>query len=355
MKNESDYFCHLVFLIQNENHALNAISALRSDSKYTFIILDKYTGLEVEKKIPKDAGHSLIILSNPGEKLFYNVGYLGRILMVLRVRNIYRAILSDIGKNSDRVKIIIGNDSALAKALILVARKIFTSLQVEMWIDTLMGARKKNIRDTFFVRIEKWSILLGIGDLVPTVFGTSRLVDRVFVSHGSNKEALVKRGQMPSKIEVRPSPRFKAMKIRANQISSYRTGRVLIVASAWEWHGRSDIEDWQSKFFNNLAHKMNQDRKVKQGVSIRLHPRQLQTKLATELSHYLSKIDSYEQDLIESDCIISFRSSALFDAYQLGKEVYVYEVEAPEVQTNAFLESLPRVSDLDSILKLNQE
>ena len=54
---------------------------------------------------------------------------------------------------------------------------------------------------------------------------------------------------------------------------------------------------------------------------------------------------------MNSTAIISFRSSALYDAKVLGKTVLVYEEKSPFHETNDFIEKLTKVRNLIEINK----
>jgi len=339
-----------LFIIQNENHYLNFFHRSKDNIPHCLVFLDNYSGLKIcNDKI--NLSENTIVPNNRSGILIKNKSFLKKILCVyLFSRELEREIHSKID-GYKKVNIIIGNDGALQKASISVIKKINKNVYVSLLIDTIMGDRKKTLNAKLKSVFEPILSFFGISQYFPGILGTSSLIDSVTVSHKSNKDVLIRRGVSPEMIFIKDSPRISWLKKESNNLP--RNKKILFVAGAWEWHGRTDVEDWQSKVLENLvtaaSHHPNGDL-----IKIRLHPRQFKKSTSKLNSRFICDKKNLEESIITSNKIISFRSSALYDASVIGKEVYIYEKNAPHSPKNEFMQSIQRLNSIEDILKLTQ-
>lgn len=349
MKN-SDRKGLFVYILQNESHLKNALADGVSRRRKIFIILDEFSGLSLSALIPLHTNIEVLFLRNQFSASLQHGSRLRKLGRQFASQRNIKNQLQHYFRGKTIGTIVFFNDSALVKIIILILKKIGDGLITEFWIDTLVGHRKKTLTQRFWVFAESLSLWLGLVAITPTVFGTTKLADRVLVPHLASKVALIARGQSDQKFVIKLTPRIiQLVEASDNWVPASLT-RILIVASAWEWHGRADVEQWQNEFFAEVARLSSVNPDV--AVCIRFHPRQ------TNISPFLggqvigSGISDFETDLLEASHIVSLRSSALFDAFLLQKQCFVYEVGAPSVVSNEFIDSLPRLYSVHDIFAL---
>lgn len=343
----NDFF---VYVLQNENHLANAINDSHSSEKKIFILLDEFSGLNLAGQLSEGIAALVLCLSNPFpaspqygsriKKFLFQVGSLWRIKFQVRLFLLDKKIS----------KLIFFNDSALTKVIVQELKSKEKELRAELWIDTLVSFRKKNFWQFFLVFVEPFVLRAGLIGIVPSIFGTTTLADRVLVPHKASRNVLEARGQAREKLFVEQTPRQRHMREVADNWVPRAAQRVLVVASAWEWHGRADVDRWQDEFLTEIVALTLC--KPNLPIRIRSHPRQSTRSRLLVGSTVQSGINDFETDLLESSHVVSLRSSALFDAYLLGKHCYVYEKNAPRVTSNEFIDSLPRLASVNDILAL---
>ena len=344
----NDFF---VYVLQNENHLANAIHDSHcSERRKIFVLLDEFSGLNLASQMPEGVNALVLYLSNPFsaspqhgsriKKLLTQVGSLRRVKSQVRLFFLDKKIS----------KVIFFNDSALTKVIVQELKLKDKELRAELWIDTLVSFRRKNFWQFFLVFVEPFILRVGLIGIVPSVFGTTRLADRVLVPHKASRHVLAARGQAIKKLFVEPTPRQRHMGEVADNWVPSAPQRVLVVAGAWLWHGRADVERWQDEFLQEVVALTFC--KPNLPIRIRSHPRQSPKSRSLGGSTIQSGITDFETDLLESSHVVSLRSSALFDAYLLGKQCYVYEKNAPRVTSNEFIDSLPRLASVNDILAL---
>lgn len=238
--------------------------------------------------------------------------------------------------------IIIGCDGAVQRRIISKIRRLNPSVYVELWSDGLLEPHDANIIMRLRRKIEPLLAYLGFSWIMPSEVCTSSLVNKVHVLTESCKQSLLENGASGSKVYVSDFPRFKRY-AEFNVPPSERNDRILIVVSAFSWHGRHDIEEWEI----DLVRKISAYKKSVQ-IKIRPHPRSSQQlKDVIAASGIQSEFKDIFDDLSKSAVVVSFASTCLFDAIKLGCKVFVYEEGAPYINRGKFIESVPKLSDLN--------
>ena len=342
-----------IFIIQNENCALNFLHLDKGETDYIYLTLDEYSGLKSSSYI-KNEYEKLISVENKSSMLFQSSNFIQKLLLIKNFTKEVKSILNRYKNKYTSVEIYIGNDGALHKAIIIAAKNIFLNIHVTMLIDTIVGDRPITIKTMILRYLEPVLSMAHISQYFPSIFGISSLVNTIFVSHQSNKSVLIRRGAKADKLFVKESPRISMLKELCRQQKKVKKSkpRILFVASAWEWHKRNDVEAWQTKALIELIAMAKHHKNFKYDLSIRLHPRQSQHVTSQLNPRYISTENSFEDDLLNAAVIISFRSSALYDATLIGKETFVYEIGAPETPKNVFIDSLKRLDHLTDILNI---
>lgn len=342
-----------IFIIQNENHALNFLHLDKNEADYIYISLDKYSGLNTTSYLGNEY-EKLICLENKSSFLFQSANFIQKLLLIKTLTKEVKSILNRYEKKFKNVEVFIGNDGALQKAIIVVSKNIFQKSHVTMWIDTIMGDRPVTVKTIILRYLDPILSMGKISQYFPSIFGISSLVNTIFVSHTSNKSVLIRRGVNADKIFIQESPRISMLKTRYKKEKKNEQSKpkILFVASAWEWHKRNDVEAWQTNVLIELIAMAKHHKDFTYDISIRLHPRQSQHVTSLLDPQYINTDNSFESALLNAAVIVSFRSSALYDAALIGKETFVYEVGAPETPKNTFIDSLKRLNHLTDILNI---
>ena len=264
-----------------------------------------------------------------------------------RAKLLWRIDLNDIFSLSNEItELIMGCDGALQRKIIAKVRDIYPDCRTTVWSDGLLGPHEESLKWHVLRLIEPLASRYGFSWLLPSEICGSSLVDKVFVLTDSCRSALLCNRVAPSKVEVKSFPRFN------NQESDVKiktdSRRILYVVSAFEWHGRSDIEAWEVDVVNKISNLTQ-----KENINIRVHPRSgITLRKAVQESGLRSSINNVTDDILASATIISFASSCLFEAALAGKNALVYEKGAPYIKRAKFIESLKKVSNIKDMNEL---
>lgn len=338
-----------VYIVQNENHAINFSLDAKGKNNF-FIYLDNLTGLSSFNSNIRTVENA-IFLGKENTHSFYQTNFINKLSIILKVK---KEISSDITRLNDfnELKIIIGNDGSLQKLIIYEIKKRLKRncrFSVELWIDSLIMRRKMSLKKHSKELISQIAHNFKISYLLPSEFSKFPLIDRFYVADETIKNTLVANGIEEEKIKIKIFPRIKFM---LNEFTSKEeiNNRLLFISGAWTWHGHPGVERWQKKVIEDLI-ELKERKILNADLFIRNHPRQSKESTGSIPAKYVSKYKSFEEDIVNSTTIISFRSSALYDAKVLGKKVLVYEEKSPFHETNDFIETLTKVRNLEEINK----
>lgn len=338
-----------VYIVQNENHAINF--SLDSKGKNSlFIYLDNLTGVKAQNS-HKGSLSNVIFLGKDNAKYFYRTNWLNKLLIIFNIRKEIENLVKSIKKDKN-INIVIGNDGSLQKLIIYKIKKHLENIypiSVELWVDSLVVKNEISIKKYILRVIGYISNFFKISYLFPSEFCKSDLIDHIYTSDESISRTLVSNGVKEHKIEIKKFPRVLYLTERSLSTEK-RDERLLFLLGAWEWHGHLETELWQENVVHSLI-KLKEKENLQVDIAIRPHPRQsdeFKTRIGLK---YLSKIDSFEEDILNSSIVLSFRSSGLLDAKLLGKTTLVFEKGSPFKETNDFIESLTKIHDLKEIVK----
>lgn len=323
-----------LFILQNDNDLKNA-RILNSFKEIQFIDVSPFCG----DKINFDNSEIKAIKINRISKVpYYKSKKLFKFMQILFV-NI------DVLDYSKITSVYMGNDGAIQRKIISKIKKINRQATVELWIDGLLEKHEPTLSRKILRILSSIAFKLRCSWLVPSEVGTSALVDRVKVLSESCRQSLLFNGVPSQKVSVGEFQRIKDLK---NKIRTDTNKRILLVVSAFGWHGRADIELWEESLVEQFARIQIND----VTISIRPHPRSGHgLKSIIGKSGLESKNKLVEDDIVNSDLIISFASTCLLEAYLIGKSVLVYEKDAPYISRGDFIEGLPKLNDLSEIVE----
>lgn len=330
-----------LFIIQNETHLDNFVELSSLESGDQFLLIDEFCGFKIpEQKINKiNVTYISIDKENCG---FYRVNGVRRFVYAIktRLKKKYKTL------NTPN-KILIGVDGAIQKQVIHYFKSIDRNIKVEMWSDGLLEVVNKGLLLRIIVKLEPFLCKLKIDSYLPCVTATSSLIDELFVMSESCKKSVMANGFRGGNISVKDFPRVKSLK---NIKRKDNTSRLLLIVSAFSWHGRSDIEQWEIELIDKfIAWYEIEPRDFI--LSIRPHPRSSQELVdKIERSGYKSQYNECNEDIVHADLLVSYASTCLFDGYSIGKKVYTYDNEAPIINRGAFVESLPKLNSLNEII-----
>lgn len=334
-----------LYIVQNETHLENFLALSANDSPHSqFLFLDRICGLEVNKD-QFTGSISNLTLSPVGKRGIYKVSGLYRLIKLIicrRKREYQNLIIPD--------NIYIGNDGAIQKLVIQYFKGLNKNLEVELWSDGLL----ERVKPSFFRRTIRFMEPLlshwGIDSFMPSIVGTSSLIDRAFVMSKSCEDSLIFNGFRGKEISVKTFPRHLNMQKIERKNHDFR---ILLVVSAFDWHGHSEIELWEGELANLFSQVAKSDESICK-YSIRSHPRSSgKLKQQIEQSGLESTFIDCSEDLVHSDIVISYASTCLFDGACIGKKVFTYSKGAPYINRGDFVESLPELKELHSLPNLH--
>jgi len=329
-----------LYIIQNETHLDNFLELCKSDDDYNFIIIDKFCGFEIKEEKLNKIRKDYLRLDAYGKGI-YRVTGIYRLLKIIGF--IIRKPYSNLSLPQ---KIVIGNDGSVQKIIIHYFKKMDPSISVELWSDGLLEKVKMTTFKKVMSLIEPGLDRIRVTPFLPSITGCSSLIDTAYVMSESCKNSIVVNGFKGQTLEVKEFPRHVKLKEIERSVKKHR---LLLVVSAFSWHGRDDIEKWEIELVRDFV-KMAGDIKEDKECSIRVHPRSsealcniiMQSGIASDFLHC-------EEDIVNSDVVISYASTCLFDAYVLGKQVYTYSKGAPYISRGDFVEGLPMINELDLV------
>ena len=338
-----------VYIVQNENHAIN-FSLDAKGKNNIFIYLDNLTGLSSFSSNARKVENAIFLVKEKTPP-FYRTNIINKLSIIYKVKKEISSTMTYLSAFNE-LKIIIGNDGSLQKLIIYEIKKKLSNschFSVELWIDSLIIRRKMSLKKHTKELISQIAHNFKVSYLFPSEFSKFPLIDIFYVADETIKNTLVANGIEEEKIKIKFFPRIKFM---LNKFGSKEniSKRLLFVSSAWTWHGYPGVERWQKKVIEDLI-ELKERKLLNADLFIRNHPRQSKESISSIPARYLSKNKSFEEDIVNSTAIISFRSSALYDAKVLGKTVLVYEEKSPFHETNDFIEKLTKVRNLIEINK----
>lgn len=338
-----------VYIVQNENHAIN-FSLDAKGKNNIFIYLDNLTGLS---SFSSNVGEveNAIFLGKEKTPSFYRTNLINKLNIIYRVKKEIHSKMTYLS-DFNELKIIIGNDGSLQKLIIYEIKKKLAKnchFSIELWIDSLIMKRKRSLKKYTKEFVSKIAHNFSLSYLFPSEYSKFPLIDCFYVADEVLKNTLVANGIEAEKIKIKNFPRGKYLLNKFASKDNIRE-RLLFISSAWTWHGRASVERWQKKVIEDLI-ELKERKLLDADLFIRNHPRQSKESTSSIPAKYLSKNKSFEEDIVNSTIIISFRSSALYDAKVLGKTVLVYEEKSPFHETNDFIETLTKIRNLIEINK----
>ncbi|HFQ4863319.1 TPA: hypothetical protein ACGUTL_004359 [Vibrio vulnificus] len=333
-----------LYLIQNDTHLKN-FSFLMEEGDY-YINLGRITGQADFCNINLKGEEITIDISNAD---FYSLGSISRILYVFKFTKSVKRALNGILFSS----VVIGNDGSLQKAII---NSLSRRVPVYMWLDGLVSSLD-NKANLIKLSVMRCAEIFNIDHYFPSVIGTSSSINEIFMMHDSVLNEYAKIGKYVSinKYKVKCFPRH----IDLKQINSSPSKRVLYLTSAWEFHGFHKEHKFQSDQINDLVNHAENLKDLGYKLAIRKHPRDFSDYNSNEtISTYLSKIDSFENDINNSSHVISARSTGLLEASMVDRKVIVFNKWFNETHKNSYIDSLPyinEINELDKFLALNDD
>lgn len=334
-----------LFIVQNESHLDNFIDLADMESGDQFLLIDEFCGSKIsDKKIQAISASSISI--DKESCGFYRLKGIRRLLVAIKVafKKKYKSL-----NIPDRI--LIGVDGAIQKQVIHYFKSLNSNIKVEMWSDGLLEVVNKGILLKVISKFEPLLCKVGADAYLPCVTATSSLIDELFVMSESCKRSVITNGFRGGQISVKEFPRVKSLK---NIPRIDATPRLLLVVSAFSWHGHHDIEKWEVGLVDKFITWYEKEPR-EFVLSIRPHPRS-SSELVNKIdsSGYKSQYSECGEDIVHTDLLVSYASTCLFDGHSIGKHVYTYEYEAPYINRGAFVESLPKLSSLDEIItKIN--
>jgi hypothetical protein len=332
-----------LYIVQNETHLENFLALSAKDrTNSQFLFLDSICGLEINKDKHVEHLSSMRLSPILGGGIYKVSGFIRLIKLIIcwRKREYRNLTTPD--------KIYIGNDGAIQKLVIQHFKRLNNDLEVELWSDGLLERVEPSAFRNIVHGMEPLLSYLRLDSFFPSIIGTSSLIERAFVMSDSCKKSLVFNGFRGSCVDVKTFPRHLNMQKIARK---YHDFRILLVVSAFEWHGHSDIELWECELANFFSKVAELD-KTTCKYSIRSHPRS-SSKLKEQItkSGFESTIFDCSEDIVNSDVIISYASTCLFDGSCIGKKVFTYTKGAPYINRGDFVEALPELKELHNLPK----
>ncbi|ENM5835537.1 hypothetical protein NTH44_003647 [Vibrio metoecus] len=325
-----------LYIIQNETHLIN-FTFLSKNNDDVFLITDLFCGFEIEQRLIDQIDRKVIRLKK--KKGFYRVNFMCRLYYILNLN------LKNILNEMTFEKIVIGNDGAVQKKVFHYLKRRKKNIKVVLWSDGLLEKVSKNWLRNVVSKYEHQLFNFKIDPYLPSISCTSSMIDDLFVMTESCKNSAIYNG-FKGNIDVVIFPRHLQLAKIKRTNSNFR---VLFVVSAFAWHGRDDIEAWETELVRKLIF-MEAEASINFEISIRAHPRSSRKLTeAIKNSKLSSKYSLCEEDIVNSDIIISYASTCLLDGYSIDKKVFVYEQGAPYINRGEFIESLPKLKDLNMI------
>jgi hypothetical protein len=322
-----------LYLIQNDTHLKN-FKGLITDAD-CFIDIGRLISQELsinEIKFGKE-----LHLKGEGSR-FYFLNFIQRIIFLITFKRNNQQALSQL--NFD--KVIIGNDGAIQRLIIdSLPNK---NIPVEMWLDGIVSLKSSYYRNGIKIILGKFAALFSCSYFFPSVIGFYERIVYLNVMDDSVKAEYLRYKSFINidNINVTLFPRHKYLVDLANEFKTKNVKkakkRVLYLTSAWLFHNHKKEHKYQLSHVKELLRlsKTNESYEFK----IRVHPREDKSDYSFVPSNNMSLLESFEDDLCLADCVISARSTGLFEADKIGKPVIVYNEFFEQKMLNDFLNSL---------------
>ena len=274
---------------------------------------------------------------------FYKLNAFNKLVSVLTIKVNLRFLNVSLNKIE---KIVIGNDGAIQRKIIENITKNNKCVQVEMWSDGLLEKHEITPALKISRLIRRVFSKLKKSYLINSEVGVSYFLNAVYVLTESCKKSLIYNGGNAEIIKVAEFPRIK--QLLNNKRDNFKK-RILLVVSAFAWHGRQDIENWEIETAKKFSNVYLEDVEL----SIRVHPRSSEElKNSIYSSGIASKYMDIDDDLCNSDIVISYASTSLLEAVLINRVVYVYENGAPYIDRGEFIETLDKINDFSQLKDL---
>ncbi|ELX6117460.1 hypothetical protein SJ414_000559 [Escherichia coli] len=332
-----------LYIIQNDTHFKNFIE-LATEGDF-FIDLARFTGQGINYELFYKKGVSEINLGLHDAN-FYLFSSYQKIKFCFNFEMIVKKIISAYRFE----KIITGNDGALQKIIIKQALKNNSKGRVEMWLDGLISLNKNRVINSAKVFMSYIADKIGLSSYVPSVIGTSSYVDTLYVMDQSviKEYNFLMIKPKVKKIEKRLFPRHKKLiSLAHNHERRAQVCKVLYLTSAWSFHGHNKCQNIQYHQILNLLSNFEGNKDI--DFQIRIHPRDIITNYSEIPVGVISRVKSFEEDILSASIIISARSTGLFEADMIGKKVIVYDEGFEGDFMNEYFDTLPRCVDLNEI------
>lgn len=332
-----------LYIIQNDTHYKNFVF-LASEGDF-FINISRFTGQHINYNSLYEKNVIEIDLSLNDESF-----YLLNPFQKISFCNIFKKEIKNKFKNKKINKIIIGNDGALQKIIIECVSKNNKEIVVDMWLDGLISLRNSRLMNSIKLFTSYVAEKIRFSYFFPSVIGTYGRIDSLFVMDDSviNEFNCLLIKSKIKRIEKVVFPRHKELMLMASVSHSDSVKyRVLYLTSAWAFHGHNKWQQHQfqqvEKLIAYFKNKKNIDFKV------RVHPRDLKNNYNKLDCRIFSESPSFEEDIINSDFIISARSTGLFEAEMIGKKAIIYDEYFEGNFMNGFLRTLPKFTNVQDL------
>ena len=322
-----------LYLIQNDTHLKN-FKGLITDADYYIDI-----GRLISQELPINEIKRGKELRLKGEgSRFYFLNFIQKIVFLKTFKCNNRETLSQL--NFD--KVIIGNDGAIQRLIIdSLPNK---NVAVEMWLDGIVSLKNNYYRNLFKIIVSRFTAFFSCSYFFPSVIGFYEKIVCLNVMDESVKAEYIRfKGFINLDIiNVELFPRHKYLIEVANEFKTKKTikskKRVLYLTSAWLFHNHKKEHEYQLSHVKELLELLRNNESYE--FQIRVHPRENKSDYDFVPSVNMSFLESFEKDLCLADCIISARSTGLFEADKIGKPVIVYNEFFKHKMLNDFLDSL---------------
>lgn len=331
-----------IYIVQNETHLAN-FELLANEEKDFFLLVDKLAGSSISDTAITRIKGKFLYYRYDGDGRFYLDSKLKRLIRIARLR--LPASLDPIDYRLMRI----GNDSAISRKLIYLIQKSqkerHRKITVELWADGLLEPAVFSFIRFLYKTFNRVLTRLGLDFYFPSNVGLSSRLDSIKVMTNSCKRSMVLNGVEAEKINVEVFPRHSAMLKNYETFSMPKSSRerILLVVSAFAFHGHPDIEEWENELVILFAREAKNFSEL--SCFIRPHPMSSERLKASIRSTGMqsTEIDIYSE-IYKSTTIVSFASTVLLEAVLLKKKALVYEKGFESFDRGAFIKDLPRAN-----------
>lgn len=322
-----------LYLIQNDTHLKN-FKELITDTDYFIDI-----GRLISQELPiNEIRHGTELRLKGEGSRFYFLNFIQKIVFLIKFKFNNQQTLSQL----DFSKVIIGNDGAIQR--LIVDSLPNKNIPVEMWLDGIISLKSSYYPNLFKIILSKFTSFFSCSYFFPSVIGFYEKIVRLNVMDDSVKAEYLgfKSFINLDIINVVLFPRHKYLVDLANEFKTKNVikskKRVLYLTSAWLFHNHKKEHEYQLSHVKELLKLLGDNESYE--FQIRIHPRENRNDYDFVPSKNMSLLKNFEDDLCLADCVISARSTGLFEADKIGKPVIVYNEFFEQKMLNDFLDGL---------------